>query len=40
MFVKSGGTPTTSKPEYFKGNIPWITTGALGKKLIAEDDAV
>lgn len=38
--LKSGGTPTRSKPEYFKGNIPWITTIALGKNLIDENDAV
>jgi type I restriction enzyme S subunit len=38
--LRSGGTPTRSKPEYFKGNIPWITTVALGKNLINENDAV
>jgi type I restriction enzyme, S subunit len=37
---KSGGTPTRSKPEYFKGNIPWITTTSLGKTFINDNDAV
>lgn len=37
---KSGGTPTRGNPEYFKGNIPWITTISLGKTLIDESDAV
>ncbi|MEK4344422.1 restriction endonuclease subunit S [Paenibacillus sp. FSL P4-0184] len=36
---KSGGTPTRSKPEYFEGEIPWITTTSLGKTFIDEDDA-
>jgi len=38
--LKSGGTPTRSKPEYFEGDIPWITTVALGKNLINENDAI
>lgn len=38
--LKSGGTPTRSKPEYFQGDIPWITTVALGKNLINENDAI
>ena len=38
--LKSGGTPTRSKPEYFDGDIPWITTVALGKNLIDENDAI
>ncbi|MDA8443065.1 MAG: restriction endonuclease subunit S [Peptococcaceae bacterium] len=37
---KSGGTPTRSRPEYFKGEIPWITTVSLGKTLIDDSDAV
>lgn len=37
--LKSGGTPSRAKPEYFDGNIPWITTTALGKKLINKNDA-
>ncbi|EOU2053937.1 restriction endonuclease subunit S [Clostridium perfringens] len=38
--LKSGGTPTRSKPEYFEGDIPWITTVALGKNLIDKNDAI
>ena len=38
--LKSGGTPTRSKPEYFQGDIPWITTVALGKNFINENDAI
>ena len=29
----SGGTPTTKRPEYWKGEIPWITSKWLGEKL-------
>ncbi len=36
---KSGGTPPRSNPHYFKGNIPWITTVALGEKKINQDNA-
>jgi type I restriction enzyme S subunit len=37
---KSGGTPPRSRPEYFEGDIPWITTVSLGKIFIDERDAV
>lgn len=37
---KSGGTPPRSRLEYFKGNIPWITTTALAKIFIDDKDAV
>ncbi len=37
---RTGGTPSRSKPEFFQGDIPWITTVALGKKMIDESDAV
>lgn len=36
---KSGGTPSRLVEEYFQGNIPWITTVALSKLYINEDDA-
>ncbi|SDM92510.1 restriction endonuclease subunit S [Paenibacillus jilunlii] len=36
---KSGGTPTRNKPEYFEGEIPWITTTSLGKTFIEGADA-
>ena len=29
----SGGTPTTSRTDYWKGEIPWITSKWLGDKL-------
>lgn len=29
----SGGTPTTSRADYWKGDIPWITSKWLGDKL-------
>lgn len=38
--LKSGGTPSRKKTEYFKGSIPWITTVALGKNFINENYAV
>lgn len=31
---KTGGTPTTSNLEYYNGNIPWFTSGELGKVFI------
>jgi type I restriction enzyme S subunit len=30
----SGGTPSRKREDYFKGEIPWIKTGELGKKTI------
>lgn len=38
--IKSGGTPSRSNPNFFKGNIPWITTVSLGKNIINEQDAI
>lgn len=37
---KSGGTPSRQCSEFFDGTIPWITTIALKKMLINQDDAV
>ena len=37
---QSGGTPSKNKPEYFGGEIPWISTTALNGGKINEDDAV
>ena len=34
-----GGTPTTKKPEYYEGNIPWISTVSLGPNYIDGSDA-
>ena len=33
----SGGTPKTKKPEYWQGNIPWITSKWLGNRLELND---
>ena len=33
----SGGTPTTKQPEYWQGNIPWITSKWLGNRLELND---
>lgn len=27
--ITSGGTPDRSKPEYWNGNVPWVTTGEI-----------
>ena len=37
---QSGGTPSKNKPEYFGGEIPWISTTALNGGEINEADAV
>ncbi|MBM4241838.1 MAG: restriction endonuclease subunit S [Euryarchaeota archaeon] len=38
--LKSGGTPSRKNKEFFNGDIPWITTIALGPKYIDRKDAV
>ena len=37
--IISGGTPSRQHKEYFGGNVPWVTTVALGKNYIDENDA-
>ena len=37
--IKSGGTPSRAVPAYFDGDIPWITTTALGKRYINSTEA-
>ena len=32
----SGQTPSRTRPEYFKGNIPWITSGELNHNIITD----
>lgn len=32
--LKAGATPSRSNPEYFNGDIPWITSGELKSKFI------
>jgi len=34
--VGTGGTPLTSKKEYYNGNIPWITSSATGSLFVSE----
>jgi type I restriction enzyme S subunit len=34
--VKVGGTPSTSKPEYWEGEIPWINSGEIKDGIIIE----
>ncbi|MGR2956839.1 restriction endonuclease subunit S [Vibrio vulnificus] len=34
--IGSGTTPPTSNEEWFKGDIPWITTGELREKVIVD----
>ncbi len=37
--VVTGGTPSTAKPEYWKrGNVPWINSGELNKRIITRTD--
>ena len=36
---RSGGTPSKQVKEFFTGNIPWITTIALNKLFIDQNDA-
>ena len=37
---QSGGTPSKSNPDFFGGNIPWITTVALNGSIIDSTNAV
>ncbi|MDQ0802749.1 restriction endonuclease subunit S [Priestia megaterium] len=34
--IKGGGTPSKSKPEYYNGNIPWVTPKDM-KRVLIED---
>ena len=34
--IVGGGTPDTSKPEFWNGNIPWFTPSEIKKKYLAE----
>ncbi len=38
--VQTGGTPSRNHPEYFEGNIPWVTTANLGKNELTYEDAM
>ena len=37
--IQTGGTPSRQNPEYFYGDIPWVTTVALGKAHINQGHA-
>ena len=37
---KTGGTPSRKHPEYYGGDIPWISTPALNGGLLDAEDAV
>ena len=37
--IKSGGTPSRKREEYFKGAIPWVTSVSLSKPYLTADDA-
>jgi len=34
--IGSGTTPSSTKEEYYNGNIPWVTTGELREKIIIQ----
>ena len=36
---KTGGTPSSKHPEYFEGNIPWISSTVLGDNYIDSSSA-
>lgn len=36
--LSSGGTPSRSRPEYYKGNIPWIKTGEVINDIILDTE--
>ena len=34
----SGGTPSTSKPEYWNGGLPWLSSGETSQRFIIETE--
>ena len=36
--VYSGGTPTTSKSEYWDGDLPWLSSGETGQRFIIDTE--
>ena len=34
----SGGTPTTSKQEYWNGDLPWLSSGETGQRFIIDTE--
>src|SRR6476646_4235591 len=36
--IFSGGTPNTSKQEYWNGNIPWLSSGETRNRFILETE--
>lgn len=38
FYVKSGGTPSRSKKEYWNGDIPWYSSGELGNRYTTNSE--
>jgi len=36
--TSSGGTPSRTNPDYYKGSVPWVTTGELKEAFVFDTD--